>query len=445
MSSAPSKRKNPAVDPQKPISKQIRGARLLWRIAIFLQLFVPIDDALGQSNSKAKLPPVRIDVPQPNPQQFPHSSVFPAGSESTSASVPTQSSKQQTNSAGARTGELIVAPIPFSNEAFSFGIVPFVQYVLGADQTDKKVPQSSIVMTGLLATRNSWAAGGGGRFYLKEDRYRLAAFGGHGSIGYDTFGVGNEGGDKGEAIAIRQGGDLALFEFLIRTKGAFYIGPRFNYRNLSANLDAEKTTVTLPPGIDPSDLGMNFSSHAPGVKLQHDTRSDTFYPTAGHQFEFVADFFSAKRANELTQDKDLSYQSYQLSYNHYLALTPTQVLALRGSVCDVTGDPPFYELCLFGAFSDIRGYQPGRYRDHLMVAVQSEYRKTLGKRVGFVLFGGVGEVAPEWNAFTTEDLLPGGGTGVRWNLSKKQRINLRADIAYGKTGWSWNFAVGEAF
>jgi outer membrane protein assembly factor BamA len=228
-------------------------------------------------------------------------------------------------------------------------------------------------------------------------------------------------------------------------KGSFYIGPRFNYRNLSANLDFERTTVTLPPGLNPSDLAMNFSSHAPGVKLQHDTRSDTFYPTTGHQLELVADFFSAKRTSGLIQDKDLSYQSYQLSYNHYLSLTPTQVLAVRGSICDVTGDPPFYELCLFGTSSDIRGYQPGRYRDHLMAAAQSEYRKTLGKRWGFVLFGGVGEVAPDWNAFTTDDLLPGGGAGIRWNLSGKQRINLRGDIAYGKTGWSWNFAVGEAF
>jgi hypothetical protein len=416
----------------------------LFRIAILFLLFVPIDSAFSQ-NSKPTIPPVKIDIPRPSPQQFPNSSVFPAGSGGMSTTVPSESSKQSANSHAARTGELIVAPIPFSNEAFSFGLVPFVQYVFHADKTDRNVPQSSIVLTGLLATRSSWAAGGGGRFYLKQDRYRLSGFGGHGSIGYDTFGVGNDGGDKGEAIAIRQGGDLAVFEFLIRPLGAFYIGPRFNYRNLSAGLDSERTSVTLPPGLDPSDLGMNFSSHSAGVKLQHDTRSDIFYPTAGHQLEFIADFFKATRTSELIQDKDLSYQSYQLSYNQYFSLTPTQILAFRSSLCDVTGDPPFYELCLFGAFSDIRGYQPGRYRDHLMIAVQSEYRKTLGKRWGFVLFGGVGEVAPEWNAFTTEDLLPGGGAGIRLNLSRKQRIHLRADIAYGKAGWSWNFAVGEAF
>src|SRR5262249_3974825 len=110
-----------------------------------------------------------------------------------------------------------------------------------------------------------------------------------------------------------------------------------------------------------------------------------------------------------------------------------------------TGNPPFYELCQFGAFGDIRGYQPGRYRDNRMFATQAEYRRILSKRWGFSVFGGIGEVAPSWNKFSADNLLPGGGLGARFNLSKQERINLRADIAYGKNGWSWVFSLGEAF
>jgi len=114
-------------------------------------------------------------------------------------------------------------------------------------------------------------------------------------------------------------------------------------------------------------------------------------------------------------------------------------------LCGLDGDPPFYELCLFGLRSDIRGYQAGRYRDRLMYAVQSEYRKTLGQRWGVVLFAGAGEVAKNWDSFSADNILPAGGTGIRFNLSKTRRINMRADIAYGKNGWSWNFSLGEAF
>jgi hypothetical protein len=80
-----------------------------------------------------------------------------------------------------------------------------------------------------------------------------------------------------------------------------------------------------------------------------------------------------------------------------------------------------------------------------MFAAQSEYRRILSPRWGFVLFAGVGEVAHAWDSFTAGNLLPAGGTGVRFNLSKKERINLRGDMAYGTTGWSWNFSLGEAF
>jgi len=214
--------------------------------------------------------------------------------------------------------------------------------------------------------------------------------------------------------------------------------------DISTEADSS-ANAPLPSGLDPNDLGADFKAHAFGFKALHDTRGDLFYPTQGHRLQFVADFFDATRSITALPDKGLSYQNYQTAYNHYLSLSPSQVMAFRGMFCAVDGNPPFYELCQFGSSSDIRGYQPGRYRDRLMFATQAEYRKVLSHRWGFVLFGGVGEVAHTWDSFTGDDLLPAGGTGVRFNLSKKERINLRADIAYGKTGWSWNFSLGEAF
>jgi len=397
--------------------------------------------AQADAVAKQKESPVRVDVPQPS-QQFPN---LPAGAEVSSPSYPTTSAQQSSNSStSSRRGEFVIAPIPFSNEAFSFGIVPFVDYVFHIDQNDKKSPPSSLVGAGMLATGKSWAIGGGGNLYIKEDRFRFLGFGGKGSIGYDVFGVGNEGGDEGKAVPIRQGGTMLLLEFLTRLKGKFYVGPRFNYRNLTAELRTN-TNSSLPDGLDPADLAAEFATHAPGFKVLHDTRSDVFYPTSGHTLQIVADFFDATRSSALRGNEDIRYQYYQLSYDHYLSLTPTQVLAFRGTLCGVDGDPPFYELCLFGLRSDIRGYQAGRYRDRLMYAVQSEYRKTLGNRWGFVLFAGAGEVAKNSDSFNTDNILPAGGTGVRFNLSKMRRINLRADTAYGKNGWSWNFSIGEAF
>jgi hypothetical protein len=413
---------------------------LLFCAALASEAQVP-GAATGQASPRA-----RVGVPKPSPQQLPGSSVLPAGADASPGSYPDGKPEPSVNSdEQSRSAEIVFAPVPFSNEAFSFGIIPVVQYVFHPDPNDKESPPSSLVAAGMLATGDSWFAGGGTNLYLKQDRYRFTGYGGYGSVGYDIFGVGSDDGDAGQEIPIRQEGQLALLELLFRSWGKVHIGPRFSYRSLSAKLDSDTTGIPLPPGLNPDDLGSDVAAWAPGIKILKDTRSDVFYPTSGHKLEFVGDFFNATRRSAVAGDKGVSYQNYQLSYNHYLSLTSTQAMALRGMLCDVEGEAPFYELCQYGAFSDIRGYQPGRYRDHTMFATQGEYRKTLGRYFGFVLFGGVGEVASAWDSFTWADLLPAGGTGIRFNLSRKQRINMRADVAYGQNGWSWNFAIGEAF
>ncbi len=81
-----------------------------------------------------------------------------------------------------------------------------------------------------------------------------------------------------------------------------------------------------------------------------------------------------------------------------------------------------------------------------MFATQIEYRLSLPKRFGVVGFGGIGEVVPDVSeAFRINYLLPAGGGGLRFQLSKGYRLNLRADFARGKDTWTWSMGVGEAF
>jgi hypothetical protein len=343
-------------------------------------------------------------------------------------------------------GEFIFAPIPFSNQVFSFGLIPVVAYLFSVDPDDHTSPESTLGLVGMIAQRSSWAIGGGGRLILHHDLFRVTSFGGHGSVSYELFGVGSANGDAGHSVLIQQSGDLVGGEFLVRLFSKLYFGPRYNYRNLTATLDPQSSNAPAPTGLNPSDLGAEFKTRGPGFKLLFDTRSAQYFPTSGDEFELVGDFYGATRfLTTSAQNQNLDYQSYQLSENHYFSLAPKDILGVRGMVCSVNGNPPFYELCQFGAFGDIRGYQPGRYRDNRMFATQAEYRRILTRRWGFSVFGGIGEVAPSWNKFNTGNLLPGGGAGARFNLSKQERINLRADLAYGKNGWSWVFSLGEAF
>ena len=113
--------------------------------------------------------------------------------------------------------------------------------------------------------------------------------------------------------------------------------------------------------------------------------------------------------------------------------------------CATSGRVPFYDLCLLGMHNDVRGYDPGRYRDRLMLTSQVEYRRELPKRFGFVAFFGLGEVAPEVEKFNADNLKPAGGAGVRYTLAKKSHVNLRVDYAIGLDGGGVYMGITEAF
>jgi hypothetical protein len=76
---------------------------------------------------------------------------------------------------------------------------------------------------------------------------------------------------------------------------------------------------------------------------------------------------------------------------------------------------------------------------------QVEYRHELRYRLGFVAFAGVGGIAPRWNKFQFDNLLPAAGVGVRFKLDKINHINYRADFGFGRGGHTITLSVTEAF
>ena len=80
-----------------------------------------------------------------------------------------------------------------------------------------------------------------------------------------------------------------------------------------------------------------------------------------------------------------------------------------------------------------------------MLATQLEYRQTLPKRFGYVLFGGLGGVIPGSDQPRKSRFLPDIGAGLRYELSTKYHVNLRLDAARGNGSYTWAMGVGEAF
>jgi hypothetical protein len=336
-----------------------------------------------------------------------------------------------------RRGEFVFAPIPTHSPAIGAGLDLGAGYIFRLDPNDNVSPPSVIGAGGFFTSNGSKGFGIGGKLYLKQDLYRLTAAAGEGHVNYDFFGVGLISGKAGVSIPIKSDGKFLFGEVLRRVARHVYVGGRVQYRKLDISIAPAEGGGSQR--IDIPEIELNAQTVALGLKASRDTRDDTFYPTRGSSLDFTGDFFDQAWGSRF------EYQTYKLSFNKYEKLSAREVLAFRATGCAANGRVPFYDLCMYGASNDLRGYTAGRFQDRRMFATQAEYRVELPKRLGLVAFGGVGGVAQELSEFRSDALLPGAGAGLRFRLAKKSHLNFRVDFAVGRDGHTVTVGIGEAF
>jgi hypothetical protein len=332
-----------------------------------------------------------------------------------------------------KRGAIVIAPIPISSPAIGSGIVPVLAYIFPFSTKDKISPPSVIGATGLVSNNGSRGFAVGGQLYLKEDTYRVSAGFARGNVNYDIYGSGVAANLR---LPLNQTGQIFFGEFLRKVGWKFFLGPRFSTGHSLLTIRPDSgSTVPIPP-----DVGLHTTLTALGIRLTRDTSKNRFYPTNGTFFTFTSDFFSQGLGSKY------SFQTYRTTFDKYWSLSANQVLAYDGYFCATGGQPPFYGNCIYGTNSELRGYTAGKYFTRYMVASQVEYRLSLPKRFGVVVFGGVGEAIPGGTQlYGSQNFLPAGGGGLRFSLSKKYHVNLRADIAQGIDGHTFSMGVGEAF
>ena len=348
-----------------------------------------------------------------------------------------------------RNGEWVIAPIPVNSPAIGAGLAWVAGYVTPLSKDDKVSPPSMFGAGGLFTNNGSRGTAIGTKLYLKEDKYRLTFAAAHASINFDLFGVGKLSGDRGSSIPINMKGSGFFTEPLFRIRKGVYFGARAQYRSLRLSIDDD---LESNPPTDIADIVEVTRNNlfrqrtvSAGPRFQWDTRDDKFYPRRGVFLDTGIDFFAKAIGSKFT------YQYYKAALNKYIGLGDHQVIAIRGMGCAAAGDQvPIYDLCLFGFQNDLRGYSAGRYQDRRMFATQAEYRFTIPKkgfvgRFGLVAFGGVGGVGPKFTEIDFSDMLPAGGGGLRFRLTKKNPINFRIDYGVGKTGGTLIVGVAEAF
>jgi hypothetical protein len=330
--------------------------------------------------------------------------------------------------------DLLVVPIPLSNPATGSGLT--LAGVLFYNPND--APQPWVSGIGALHTSGGTKAiAGFHSMSLAQDRFRFLAVAGYADAKLKFYGIGADAGHRDASVDIEDKGALAMVQGQMRLFPHTYAGARFQYLDVTATVKAPHPNfpdLQLPPLEAESSLTMI------GPALTYDSRDSSTNPRKGVYATATWMFGTTIFGGDFKHDK-LNIQT-----NLYSPIGPATVIATRGSLCGASTGAPFYDLCMFGMSSDLRGYETGRYRDRAYWAIQSEIRQQLSSRVGAVVFVGIGGIAPKLGSiFGDSTVLPAGGMGLRYKASKSSNINLRLDIAMGKDTQAVYFGIGEAF
>jgi len=310
-------------------------------------------------------------------------------------------------------GEWIFAPVPKYGPSQGWGLALVTQYILKGSNEAKP----SIISGAIFETQKK--SYGGFFLYvgrLNEDRLRLNVQAGYAKMNIDFYGVGKSQADRDQPILLSQDFNFLALQLMPKW-GPVYIGPTLNY----------------------IDVIGHFGIEGMGLKLQADTRDNTFYPLAGYLTNVTAQFYDENFSRRR------QFQLYGANHNIYSSLPNDQVLASRLNVQFAEGDVPSFFLPTFGLRGDMRGYKPGKFRDRYLWDVGTEYRHRFTDRWGVVAFASAGDLMPSPSDFSLTDLLWSGGVGLRFRIARENPVYFRVDLARGDNQWLSYFSVNQAY
>ncbi len=320
---------------------------------------------------------------------------------------------------------------------FAFGGAGNVYFKLSKDSTVRTSYLQGLV---LYTLRGQAVFATEGAIYFPGEHYILKT---HASVSYfpDRFwGLGNDSRDQ----------DLEKY-----TIGQYYIYPqllRKIYNKFFAGISYELQNVFAvdygegkPPGSSIFDIQKVSGREGSivsglGFVAQWDGRNNSFSPSRGLYFSYTFNDFTQSLGSNYT------YTNHFVDIRKYYPVGKENVLAFQVLGNFNVGNVPIRSLANIGSSSMMRGYYEGRYADKNLFGVQAEYRFHVIGRFGMVLFSAVGRVGSQVSdVLSFQDLKPSIGTGIRYAIDKKEKLNLRLDFGVGNNSNGFYFNIIEAF
>ena len=335
-----------------------------------------------------------------------------------------------------KRGKTFVFPIITRSleTGWNFGAVS--AKIFPINRLDTVSRSSNIVVVGMFSTRKQVLFALNGTQYFNREQYILEE---QLSTSYfpDKFwGLGNNTLDnQEESYSFRQ----AYLYFHLKRKMAtkFFVGIVYEAQkvwdiNYVQGGLLDKAAI---PGIN------GYFISGIGTSLSYDSRNNAFAPDKGLYMQLFWNHF------DRTWGSDFNYNNWVADIRTYQKLGDKSTLALQLLTFSSNGaEVPLRSLAAFGGATKMRGYYEGRFRDKQQMFFQGEYRFPVYKFLQAVVFGGLGSVASEWKEYAMDNIKYSAGGGLRFVLSKQEKLSLRLDYGVGQgTNRGFYVQLGEAF
>lgn len=296
------------------------------------------------------------------------------------------------------------------------------------DRSDLSLPPSSISLYGDVTTTGFYLLGIRGTTIFKEDKFRLGINFYFFSFPSKYWGIGYANGNrKNDYTTYKRLEKQIRVDFSKSIFPNTYLGATGLFRHVNGK-DFKDTRFLDGEKADIATLGF-------GLFVTYDTRDFLPNPYRGTYIKFEQLFFPDFWGNK--------FKRSEILFRNYNKLWKGAILAsdLQGTLN--YGNTPWSMVALLGGSYQMRGYYEGQYRDNKLIQTQIELRQHIYNRHGIVVWGGAGNVFPNFHHFKWKETLPTYGIGYRWEF--KKRVNVRLDYGIGKGQSAFYFNIEEAF
>jgi len=334
--------------------------------------------------------------------------------------------------------KLLVFPLVASSPETSWVFGVANAFIFKTAKSDSVLRVSTIPSGILYTLNNQILIALGANIFLPKERYIIRFENSFSKFPDKFWGLGNNTDDKtSESYTFTQ---FYINPQLYRkVYGSLFLGGGLDFQrvfdikyNSGGYFDQDKVLGVFDRS--------SYSVFGLSLFINYDSRNHAYVPDRGSLFRVRFSNFDKRIGS------DYNFRTLEIDFRKFFRVTKKSIFAVQSLSTFNFGDTPYRNLAILGGNGMMRGYFAGRFRDQKFAGVQAEYRFPIIGRFGGVAFAGLGQVANSFGDFAFDKIKPSIGTGVRAAVLRKEKLNLRFDIAAGAGGaLNYYVVLAESF